>query len=120
MPQGYDTTVGERGTSLSGGQRQRLAIARAIIRNPAILILDEATSALDHATEAAISATLKKLAHGRTVISITHRLSAVVDADTIFVLDQGKLVEVGTHQELVLHKGWYSRLWEQAKAKAHP
>ncbi len=120
LPQGYDTMVGERGTSLSGGQRQRLAIARAIIRNPAILILDEATSALDHATEAAIAATLKKLARGRTVIAITHRLNAVVAADTIFVLDQGRLVEVGSHQELVRRKGWYSRLWQQTEASTQP
>ncbi len=111
MPQGYDTRVGERGGRLSGGQKQRVAIARAILRNPTILVLDEATSALDAGTEAAINATLERVSAGRTVVSITHRLGSVVTADRIFVLDRGKLVESGTHEELASAGGVYARLW---------
>jgi ATP-binding cassette subfamily B protein len=113
LPQGYDTVVGERGSRLSGGQRQRVAIARAIIRNPAILLLDEATSALDPRTEAAINDTLDRLARGRTTIAVTHRLSSVVNADRIYVLDRGALVEQGTHDELVQRGGLYARLWQE-------
>ena len=121
LPHGYDTITGERGGRLSGGQRQRIAIARAIIRNPAILILDEATSALDHATESAIIATLQRLAEGRTVISVTHRLTSVTSADKIFVLDRGKLIEQGTHQELTKRNGLYHQLWQkQSSASTTP
>ncbi len=113
LPRGYDTVVGERGGHLSGGQRQRLAIARAIIGDPAILLLDEATSALDPATERDINATLEHLSNGRTVLSITHRLSSVVMADHIFVIDRGKLVEEGPHEELLRLNGLYKNMWEQ-------
>lgn len=113
LPQQYETRVGEAGGWLSGGQRQRIAIARAIIRNPALLLLDEATSALDPGTEAAINATLRRLAHGRTVISVTHRLSAVIEADCIFVLQAGRLVEAGTHHELLPRNGLYTQLWQK-------
>lgn len=111
LPQGYETPVGERGGRLSGGQRQRLAIARAVLRDPEILLLDEATSALDPATEAAINATISRLAKGRTLISVTHRLSSVVGMDRIFVLRQGKVVEQGNHKQLLNQKGYYYQLW---------
>ncbi|MHB8575011.1 MAG: ABC transporter transmembrane domain-containing protein [Dehalococcoidia bacterium] len=113
LPQGYDTPVGERGANLSGGQRQRISIARAILRNPSILILDEATSALDPRTENAINHTLASLARGRTTISITHRLSAAATADRIYVLDRGRLAEEGTHHELLQAGGLYARLYEE-------
>ncbi len=112
LPQGYETKVGERGGLLSGGQRQRVAIARAILRNPAILILDEATSALDLQTEAAINETLRRLVVGRTVITITHRLASVVDADSIAILKDGKLIEQGTHEQLLSQNGLYYQLWQ--------
>lgn len=112
LPHGYDTPVGEMGGFLSGGQRQRLALARAILRHPTILVLDEATSALDPATEAAVNATLEKLARSCTLIAVTHRLSATVNMDRIFVLDQGKLVEQGTHKELLNRKGVYFGMWQ--------
>lgn len=111
LPAGYNSVVGERGSQLSGGQRQRLAIARALVRDPAILVLDEATSALDYATEAALNATLLKVAHNRTVIMVTHRLSSVVSAAHIVVLDRGHIVEQGTHAELLARKGTYAALW---------
>ena len=113
LPKGYDTPVGERGSRLSGGQKQRLAIARALLRNPRILYLDEATSALDPGTETAINQTIERLSHGRTVISVTHRLGSVVACDRIFVLDQGKLVEEGTHAELLARNGLYAALWHK-------
>jgi ATP-binding cassette, subfamily B, bacterial len=106
LPLGYDTNAGERGSLMSGGQRQRIAIARALVRDPAILLLDEATSALDHATEAAILATLRRAAAGRTVISVTHRLSSAVDADMVLVMAGGELVEAGGHEIL-------RRLWNE-------
>ncbi len=111
MPNGYDTIVGERGSRLSGGQRQRVAIARAIIRDPRILVLDEATSALDPGTEAAIGQTLQRIGKQRTVVEVTHRLSSVVDHDTIFVLDHGQMVEYGTHKQLLARRGLYQKLW---------
>jgi ATP-binding cassette, subfamily B, bacterial len=112
LPDGYQTIVGERGSTVSGGQRQRLAIARAIVRNPPILLLDEATSALDQTTERAITRTLNKVAQGRTVISVTHRLTSVVDMDMVYVLEKGKLAEVGTHKGLLAKKGLYFKLWQ--------
>jgi ATP-binding cassette subfamily B protein len=113
LPSGYDTDVGERGGRLSGGQRQRVGLARAILRDPAILLLDEATSALDPATEAALNETLRHLSLGRTVVQVTHRLVGVVDVDRIFVLDDGRLAEDGTHQELLALGGQYASLWRQ-------
>ncbi len=119
LPAGYHTVLGERGVRMSGGQRQRLAIARALLRDPRVLILDEATSALDPQTETEIQETLATAARGRTLISVTHRLAAVVTADLIFVLDQGKLVESGNHTELVSAGGLYQRLYEEQMHYLH-
>jgi ATP-binding cassette subfamily B protein len=119
LPRRYQTMVGERGSQLSGGQRQRLAIARALVRDPAILVLDEATSALDYATEAALNETLLKVAQNRTVIMVTHRLSSVISAAHIVVLDRGRVVESGDHEELLRHNGAYAALWRnQAHSQA--
>ncbi len=118
MPNGYQTVVGERGSRLSGGQRQRVAIARAIIRDPRILVLDEATSALDPGTEAAIGQTLKRIGKQRTVVEVTHRLSSVVEHDAIFVLDHGKMVEYGTHKQLLARRGLYQKLWAKQSGVA--
>jgi ATP-binding cassette, subfamily B, bacterial len=111
FPQRYHTPAGERGGRLSGGQRQRLAIARALVRQPSILILDEATSALDAATESAINDTLRRVSQDRTVVAVTHRLASVVDMDWIVVLDGGHVVEQGTHATLLQQDGAYARLW---------
>jgi ATP-binding cassette subfamily B protein len=111
LPQGYDTLVGERGQKLSGGQQQRIAIARAILKNPPVLILDEATSAVDNETEAAIQRSLEKITANRTTIAIAHRLSTVRNADCIYVMEYGKLIEQGRHEELLEHQGIYSSLW---------
>lgn len=111
LPQGYDTIVGERGQKLSGGQQQRIAIARAILKNPPILILDEATSAVDNETEAAIQRSLEKITANRTTIAIAHRLSTVRNADCIYVMEYGKLVEQGRHDELLEQQGIYASLW---------
>ena len=111
LPQGFDTIVGERGQKLSGGQRQRLSIARAILKDPPILILDEATSSVDNETEAAIQRSLDRVAVGRTTIVIAHRLSTVRNADRIYVLDGGRLKETGTHDELITLGGLYEALW---------
>jgi ATP-binding cassette subfamily B protein len=113
LAEGYDTPVGERGGRLSGGQRQRIAIARALLRDPRVLVLDEATSALDAATEASINKTLERVAKGRTVVSVTHRLAAIVNMDRIFVMDRGRLVESGRHEELLARGGVYAQLWEK-------
>ena len=111
LPDGYDTIVGERGQKLSGGQRQRLTIARAILRNPAILVLDEATSAVDNETEAAIQRSLARVSADRTTIVIAHRLSTVRHAHRIHVLEAGEVIEAGTHEELVELGGLYAALW---------
>jgi ATP-binding cassette subfamily B protein len=113
LPAGYNTVLGERGVRMSGGQRQRLAIARALLRNPRVLILDEATSALDAQTEREILETLDELKRGRTTISVTHRLTMAATADHILVLDHGKLVEQGTHEELLQKEGLYRRLYQE-------
>lgn len=111
LPNGYDTLVGERGQKLSGGQRQRIALARAIIKNPRILILDEATSALDNHTEDLIQKSMLSIAKDRTTIVIAHRLSTIVNADSIYVMDHGKIIEFGSHQELLLNNQHYAYLW---------
>ena len=111
LSQGFDTLVGERGIKLSGGQRQRLSLARAILKDPRILILDEATSAVDNETEAAIQRSLKVISKNRTVLVVAHRLSTIVAADCIVVLEQGEIVEQGTHSQLVSANGYYARQW---------
>ncbi|HKB60992.1 MAG TPA: ABC transporter ATP-binding protein/permease [Gallionellaceae bacterium] len=119
LPDGYDTVVGERGLKLSGGEKQRVAIARAILKNPPILIFDEATSALDSQSEKAIQAELRAIARNRTTLIIAHRLSTVVDAQQILVMEKGRIVERGTHEELIVLKGVYSRMWALQQRQAH-
>jgi subfamily B ATP-binding cassette protein MsbA len=114
MPNGYDTPIGEHGLQISGGQRQRLAIARAILKDPRILILDEATSSLDTESEALIQEALANLMRDRTTFVIAHRLSTVIDADRILVLDDGRIVESGTHSELLTKSNLYRSLYRSA------
>ena len=122
LPDGYETEVGERGLKLSGGEKQRVAIARALLKNPAILIFDEATSALDSKSEKAIQAELDRIAQGRTTFVIAHRLSTVMNADEILVMDQGQIVERGRHGELLARGGHYAQMWtlqQQEREQAH-
>ncbi len=120
LPAGYDTIIGERGQKLSGGQRQRLSIARALVTNSPILILDEATSAVDNETEAAIQRSLARVSHNRTMVVIAHRLSTIRNADTIYVIDRGRVVERGNHDDLIDHDGLYQTLWDvQTGAAIH-
>ncbi|KFZ10379.1 hypothetical protein V502_08155 [Pseudogymnoascus sp. VKM F-4520 (FW-2644)] len=115
LPEGYDTDSGSRGLALSGGQRQRIAVARALIRDPKLLFLDEATSALDTESEEVVQRALETAAKGRTMVAVAHRLSTIRDADKIFVLDRGVVVEEGTHDELARMKGRY---WEMVQAQS--
>ena len=121
LPQGYDTPVGEHGVRLSGGQRQRIAIARAMLKDAPILLLDEATSALDTESERHVQAALRSLMRGRTTIVIAHRLSTVIGADLICVMDRGRIVETGKHAQLLARNGLYARLYRtQFAAEREP
>ena len=116
LPNGYDTYVGERGVRLSGGQKQRISIARVFLKNPPILILDEATSALDNESEHLVQASLEKLAHGRTVFTIAHRLTTIKGADIIWVLTEKGVEEMGSHAELMAKGGLYAHLYRMYSA----
>ena len=118
LPQGYDALVGERGLKLSGGEKQRVAIARTILKSPPVLMLDEATSALDSHTEKEIQDALESVARDRTSLVIAHRLSTVVHADNIIVLDHGEIVEQGTHAELLAKGGFYASMWARQREAA--
>jgi ATP-binding cassette subfamily B protein len=117
LPEGYATRVGERGLKLSGGEKQRVAIARTVLKNPAILILDEATSALDSKSEQAIQQQLKDIARGRTSLVIAHRLSTIVDAAQILVMEQGRIVESGSHAELLAKDRVYAQMWARQQSQ---
>jgi len=118
LPDGYDTQVGERGLKLSGGEKQRVAIARTLLKNPPILIFDEATSALDSHTEKAIQHELTEIAANRTTLIIAHRLSTIIDADQILVLDGGRVIEQGSHRELIARQGRYAEMWRLQQESA--
>jgi ABC-type transport system involved in Fe-S cluster assembly fused permease/ATPase subunit len=118
LPNGYETRVGERGLKLSGGEKQRVAIARTVLKDPAILVFDEATSALDTRTEKIIQGDLGEIARERTTLVIAHRLSTIVDADEIIVMEHGRIVERGTHQQLLAHNGRYAALWSMQQRAA--
>ena len=111
LPDGYETMVGERGLKLSGGEKQRVAIARALLKNPKILIFDEATSALDSKSEKAIQTELRRISVSRTTLTIAHRLSTIIDADQILVMESGRIVERGSHRELLGQAGTYAHMW---------
>jgi len=118
LPMGYESMVGERGLKLSGGEKQRVAIARTILKNPPILLLDEATSALDTGTEREIQGALNQVSEGRTTLVIAHRLSTVIDADEILVLDRGQIIERGRHSELLAQGGHYAAMWNKQREAA--
>jgi len=118
LPDGYDTKVGERGLKLSGGEKQRVAIARTILKDPAILLFDEATSALDTNTEREIQANLREVSRGKTTLVIAHRLSTVIDADEIIVLADGRIAERGSHAQLLAEDGRYAEMWRRQQEAA--
>jgi len=118
LPDGWETLVGERGLKLSGGEKQRVAIARMVLKDPRILVLDEATSALDTVTERALQTAIRQITRGRTSLVIAHRLSTIVDADRIVVMEAGRVVESGSHAQLLADGGRYAHLWQDQQADA--